>query len=82
MATISISTLPGFAGNPIVQCVTLVTDYSRQKTICTNGRSCVGKCVIDKTGTNYCLTNVKFNNVSSSDFIGYHNPCQGKLSQF
>ena len=77
-STIGVSTLPTTIINPLVECVTMVTDYNRNKTICTNGRNCTGRCVIDHTGQNYCLTNVKFLNVSPSQFIGYYNPCRGR----
>lgn len=72
----------GIAGNinNIVQCTTMVTDYSGSKTICTNGKSCVGKCIVANAGTTYCLVNVKFLNKSPQNYIGYYNPCQGGLS--
>lgn len=75
MSVIGISTLPGTANNPMVECLTLFTDYSGTKNFCTNGRNCTGKCVVAKTGTNYCLVNVKFSNISPSQFIGYRSPC-------
>jgi len=76
----NISVVSSTAINNSIQCVTLVTNYKGEKAICTNGMNCNGVCVKASTGNSYCLTNVKFSNVGPSDFIGYYNPCKGKLS--
>lgn len=77
---------PGFSSTAMtgtITCLTLVTNYNNNKSYCTTGENCNSKCIVSQNDKNsYCLTNVRFSNIDSSQFIGYYQPCQGNLRRF